>query len=180
MSKILLFFLLALVSCGNLRSLTTFDFDTFYKELVDQHNILRKKHSVGALTINTDIAKLAQKTADECKAIGELEHSGLEYNGIWMGQNLYVHGGKAPTGASVANVWYSENQFYDYDTGESKNDGVIYHFTQLVWKTTTEIGCAVAEGSWSKYTESYYVCCNYLPGGNIFGLFTKNVLKPTS
>ena len=180
MSKILLFFLLALVSCGNLRNLATFDFNTFYTELVDQHNTLRKKHSVGALTKNTDIAKLAQNTADGCKAAGDLVHSGTTYNGKWMGQNLFVSGGAAPTGAAVADNWYSENKNYDYASGGSKNGKVVGHFTQLVWNATTQIGCAVAEGSWSGFSPSYFVCCNYFPGGNILGQYTKNVLAPTS
>ena len=180
MNKILLFFLLALVSCGNLRNLAAFNFNTFYDDLVNRHNTLRKKHQAGALTKLTDIAKLAQNTADGCLAAGGLVHSGTSYNGKWMGQNLFVSGGVAPTGAGVADNWYSENKNYDYASGGSKNGGVVGHFTQLVWKATTQIGCAVAEGSWSGYKPSYFVCCNYFPGGNMLGQYTKNVLKPTS
>ena len=180
MSKLLFFFLLALVSCGNLRNLATFDFNTFYTALVNRHNTLRKKHQAGALTKLTDIAKLAQNTANKCKSAGTLQHSGTSYNGKWMGQNLYVSGGAAPTGAAVANYWYSENKNYDYAKGTGKNNAVVGHFTQLVWKATTKIGCAVAEGTWSGYKPSYFVCCNYFPGGNVQGQYTKNVLKPTS
>ena len=39
--------------------------------------------------------------------------------------------------------WYSEESNYDYNTGESKG-GVIVHFTQVVWKETTELGMATA------------------------------------
>ncbi len=180
MSKIILLVLIALVSCNNLRTLAAFDFNTFYTALVNRHNTLRKKHSAGSLTKLTDIAKLAQTTANECKKAGKLQHSGTSYKGQWMGQNLYISGGAAPTGAAVANYWYSENKNYDYSTGKSKNNAVTGHFTQLVWKSTKQIGCAVAIGTWNGYNPSYFVCCNYFPGGNVLGQYTKNVLKPTS
>ena len=58
MNKVLLVFLLALVPCKNIRNLVSFDFNTFYNDLVSRHNVLRKKHSAGALTKLTAIAKL--------------------------------------------------------------------------------------------------------------------------
>ena len=97
-----------------------------------------------------------------------------------MGQNLFVSGGTAPKGVDVANNWYSESKNYDYASGTGKNNAVVGHFTQLVWKSTTQIGCIVAEGSCSGYSQSYFVCWNYFPGGNILGQYPKNVLKPTS
>ena len=181
MNKIIAIILLALATCNNLRNLANFDFSTFYTNLVNRHNELRKKHNAGALTKLADIATLAQETADKCKSAGGLQHSGNSYNGQWMGQNLYVMGGATPTGAQVADSWYSENKDYNYDTGKAKTNGaVIGHFTQLVWKASKQIGCAVAIGSWSGYNPSYYVCCNYFPGGNVLGQYTTNVAKPTS
>ena len=179
MNKFVLTLLIAIVSCNNLRNLASFNFDTFYTALVNRHNTLRKKHSAGKLTKLAAIAKLAQTTVNNCKSKGTLIHSGTSYNGQWMGQNLYVSGG-VPSGADVANSWYSENVNYNYNTGKTKNNGVIGHFTQLVWKSSKNIGCAVAVGTWSGYKNSYYVGCNYFPGGNVFGEYTKNVGKPTS
>ena len=181
MNKIIAILLLAIATCSNLRNLASFNFDTFYTELVNRHNVLRKKHSAGSLTKLADIAKLAQVTADKCKAAQTLQHSGTSYNGQWMGQNLYVIGGAAPTGAGVADSWYSENKDYDYATGKGKTaNAMIGHFTQLVWKASKQIGCAVATGTWSGYNPSYFVCCNYFPGGNVQGQYTTNVAKPTS
>ena len=179
MNKFLLILLLTLVYCNNLRNLAdSFNFNTFYTALVNRHNTLRKKHSAGSLSKFADIAKLAQDTANRCKKKGTLEHYGLSYNGKWMGQNLYVLGGAAPTGAEVANNWYSENKNYNYNSGKSKNGKEIGHFTQLVWKSTKKIGCAVAKGKWNGYSPSYYVCCNYFPGGNVQGQYKTNVGRP--
>jgi hypothetical protein len=40
------------------------------------------------------------------------------------------------------------------------------HYTQMVWKTTTEIGCAVAK---RKDIPGYVVVCRYNPAGNMVG-----------
>ena len=181
MNKIIIALLFVIVSCNNLRNLGDFDFSSFYTSLVNKHNTLRKKHSAQNLSKLAAIATLAQKTANSCKSQGKLVHSGTSYNGQWMGQNLFLMGGAAPTADDVANDWYSENQNYDYSTGKAKKaNAVIGHFTQMVWKATKQIGCAVAIGPWGNYNPSYYVCCNYFPGGNVSGQYTKNVAKPSS
>ena len=180
MNKVLLALLISLVCCNNLRSLSTFDFDSFYNDLVDRHNFLRSKHSASPLTKLDDIAVLAQQTADHCKELGHLEHYGKVYNGSSLGQNLYLVGGGAPTGAGVANHWYEENVNYDYTTGQSKNGKTVGHFTQLVWKSSERIGCAVAKGVWLGFDPSYFVCCNYYPAGNVYGQYVQNVDVPTS
>jgi uncharacterized protein YkwD len=181
MNKILLLLLIAIVSCKNLRDLAGYDFNTFYAELITKHNTLRAKHNSPALTKLDDIAKLAETTLDGCVKAGTLVHSGNTYKNQWLGQNLYVCGGTYPTADSVLNSWYTnEEKNYDYDKGTSKNGGVTGHFTQVVWKGSKQIGCAVTQGNWSGFKNSYYVCCNYFPGGNMAGAYTKNVDKPSS
>ena len=47
----------------------------------------------------------------------------------------------------------------------------VGHFTQVVWKSTREMGFGFAKsrnGSW-------YYCCNYYPAGNFAGERTDNV-----
>jgi len=51
------------------------------------------------------------------------------------------------------------------------------HFTQVVWKSSTQVGCAVAGPSKSGW---FYVGCNYTPPGNYQGQYVANVLNPTS
>ena len=180
MNKIIIILLITVISSKNLRNLASFDFESFYNELIMNHNTLRSKHNAGALKKLDDIAALAEVTLDGCIEARTLVHSGTSYNGKWMGQNLHVSS-YAPTASSVLNGWYTKEEVnYDYDTGESKNGGVIGHFTQVVWKGSNQIGCAVKQGTWSSYANSYFVCCNYFPGGNIIGYYKQNVEKPSS
>ena len=70
--------------------------------------------------------------------------------------------------------WYDEIQDYNFDTGKS-NGGVILHFTQVVWKETTDLGMATA-----KSANKFITVARYKPRGNI-GLpedFINNVPKP--
>lgn len=93
------------------------------------------------------------------------------------GENLAWMGGSGVdkimrTTPEATKMWYSEidNPGYDFE-----NPGFTYgtgHFTQVVWKGSTKLGCGVAGG---------YVCCRYTPAGNISnpGYFEDNVFPPT-
>jgi hypothetical protein len=46
--------------------------------------------------------------------------------------------------SAIVDLWYDEEPLYEYN-----NPGYSYetgHFTQIVWKGTTEIGCGFATG----------------------------------
>ena len=126
------------------------------------------------------LEKYAQETANDSLIAGTLKYGKLNRNGEFYGQNLYLGSGNPRTGQYLAEYWYSENENYNYSTGKSLNGAPIGHFTQIVWKITQKIGCAVAIGRWKIYRESYYICCYYYPGGNLAGLYTKNVVRPIS
>jgi hypothetical protein len=69
--------------------------------------------------------------------------------------------------------WYAESFSYDYSKGSSRNDKSIYHFTQMVWKDTSEVGFGLSTSK----TDQIYVVANYKVPGNIMGQFTSNVLN---
>ena len=48
---------------------------------------------------------------------------------------------------------------------------MLGHFTQIVWKSSEEIGVAKAKSP----TGKIYVVANYSPAGNIIGQFAENV-----
>ena len=179
--KVILFScLLILITSNNLRSAADWDFNTVYSGIISQHNTLRKKHKSGALTKLSKIEEYAQATAKYNAQLGTLKHTREYYNGQPVGQNLYLSTW-APSATNVLTSWYTEEQVhYNYATGESKDGEVTGHFTQVVWKSTTKIGCGYAVGKWKTYSNSYFLCCDYYPAGNYQGQYVKNVLKPTS
>ena len=69
-------------------------------------------------------------------------------------------------------MWYDEVSYYNYNRpGFGHSTG---HFTQLVWKETTHVGCGIAISPENKI----YGVCNYSPPGNFVGekQFRANVL----
>lgn len=71
-------------------------------------------------------------------------------------------------------LWYSGSQFYDYNNpGFSTRTG---GFTQVVWKSTTDVGFGIAQAADS----TIYVVANYFPPGNIPRNFDANVLQPNN
>ena len=177
MKQILFVSLLVFILSNNLRTLASYNWANVYNELVARHNTLRAKHKAPALGKVAQLATLSQTVANHCVQKGTLDHVKQTFNGKPVGQNLYVSGtsgSNGPTGTVIANSWYEEIKNYDFKGGKSKNGGVVGHFTQLVWKGSQYIGCALAIGKF-KGLNGFYVCCDYYPAGNYVGQYTQNV-----
>lgn len=80
-----------------------------------------------------------------------------------------------PSMKAVVDAWYNEVSNYNYKTGNAKGNGMIGHFTQVVWKGTTHVGCAATKCP--NLGGTYYVC-DYSPPGNYIGDYTNNVFSP--
>ena len=68
---------------------------------------------------------------------------------------------------------YNEISLYSYKSPSFST--ATGHFTQMIWKKSTHIGCAAAK---SKKTGRVYIACNYWPRGNVLGKFKDNVPYP--
>ena len=134
----------------------------FASSMLAEHNAKRELHkNTPDLTWSESLASYAQNYADNYDCSGNLVHSGGPH-----GENLAV--GYGTTGA--VDAWYNEISQYDYSNpGFSSNSG---HFTQLVWKSTSQVGCGVKAcgGVWGAY-----VICSYDPAGNVSGEYADNV-----
>mmetsp|Transcript_3592 Transcript_3592/g.7886 ORF Transcript_3592/g.7886 Transcript_3592/m.7886 type:complete len:192 (-) Transcript_3592:272-847(-) len=138
---------------------------------IEAHNRKRDLHGAPPLTWSDTCAQHALAAAKVCADQNCLQHQNAsEYN---EGQNLYMawsSGGGAAYGAKDAvKSWYDE--VADYDFGNPGFDGSTGHFTQLVWKGTTQVGMAKAVAS----DGSVYIAANYSPAGNMMGDFENNV-----
>ena len=85
------------------------------------------------------------------------------------GENL-AQGYATPTLA--VDDWAGEEGQYNYE--KRKFSDKSGHFTQLVWKNTTSVGCGAADCD----ALGWYMICEYYPAGNVIGEFGGNVGKP--
>ncbi len=146
---------------------------------LEEHNRLRRLHGAPPLILNDDLNEMAQKYAQVIAQKNELSHSknrnlkGKE--GEWVGENLYYFYASPVCEYKCGNMsksWYDEIKDYNFDTGKSKNGGVVGHFTQLVWKATKEVGFGIGFNG-----NSIYAVANYYPGGNFNNAELENVGK---
>jgi pathogenesis-related protein 1 len=119
------------------------------------------------LVWNEDLEATAAAWAAQCvdntAPIGLIDHNPNRSVGhpYYVGENIY--GGSAqPTPQQVVNLWVSEAANYDYPSNTCT--GVCGHYTQVVWRETLEIGCAIHDCPGLTY--HWGVVCDYGPGGN--------------
>ncbi|KAK0465392.1 CAP domain-containing protein [Desarmillaria tabescens] len=125
------------------------------------HNTVRKDHGANNLTWSDEVAATAQAWADQCS----FDHSSTSY-----GENLAEASGD-PDIASAVQLWANEASEYD------PSNPTYSHFTQMVWKSTTELGCGYAKCSniYADYGGGVLYVCNYNPAGNVDGEYADNV-----
>jgi hypothetical protein len=81
----------------------------------------------------------------------------------YVGENIYATTGNTAPPADAVNAWMGEASMYDYAT----NTGDAGHYTQVVWRTSVRIGCAIVDCPAVQFHDT--VLCDYAPGGNIVG-----------
>lgn len=85
------------------------------------------------------------------------------------GENLFA-GTAPPTAREVVEAWASEAVAYDY--AANRCSGLCGHYTQMVWRDTTRVGCAAhrcTTGSPFDTGPWWLVVCRYEPAGNTVG-----------
>jgi len=141
--------------------------DQFRAECLKAHNEYRRKHGVGPLKLDSTISNFAQNWANTIASRRQLEHSSDRK----YGENIYWSSGKSITGKAPVDSWYDEIKQYSYKNASfSSGTG---HFTQVVWKSSCDLGVGMA-----CVGNEVYVVASYYPVGNVYGEFSKNVLPP--
>ena len=171
--SILIGVILSLLASVNIDASTPAQLDlaAFRAAALKQHNVYRAKHGVPPLVLSAQLNDVAQHNAEQLARTNQLVHS----DNTQLGENLYAFGssGQAlPRSEAVVDRWYGEIQNYNFNK-PSFHTGTG-HFTQLVWKSSKELGMGMAQAA----DGTWYVVANYSPPGNISGQFPLNVLKP--
>lgn len=128
-------------------------------EIVDAHNYVRKREHLEKLKWSDSLAKVAQQWADHLADRDLFEHS----RDSRYGENLFAITGARASAKKVVEAWASESRDYDSISGRCKK-GMCGHYTQIVWRNTTEVGCAVA-----RHKKREIWVCEYSPPGNVTG-----------
>jgi uncharacterized protein YkwD len=115
--------------------------------------------NLGPVVWNAQIAAGALAYSANC----QFEHSSdtdRTYNGIILGENLaYGSPYSAYSDQAMVDMWGNEKQYYTYPQYPSQSStGETGHYTQIINKNVTEIGCGCTNCSGSK------LCvCRYNP-----------------
>jgi pathogenesis-related protein 1 len=139
---------------------------TSQNTILDVHNRMRDAVGVPPLTWSDSVAAGAQNWADNMLSTGVYKHSPPEQlNG--QGENMVAGMGANYPLLDMIHGWVNEEQNYHGQPIEGTlgaPDATYGHYTQMVWNSTTEIGCGYATND-----QSTYFVCRYSPAGNIFG-----------
>ncbi|KAK5991289.1 putative pathogenesis-related protein [Cladobotryum mycophilum] len=162
--------------------------DDYQSIMLHQHNLHRSNHSAPNLGWDNTLAQYAKNIATGCV----FKHDMHQGNGGY-GQNLAAWGSTGNidnlrnklAASGVTNQWYNSEmpnwQFYGQANPPPSSPLEKWgHFTQVVWKSTTTVGCYTAKcpaGSVLSFP-SWYTVCNYGPPGNYGGRYGDNVLPP--
>lgn len=132
------------------------------------HNEVRATVGVPPVVWDSQLAAIAEDWAAKCvdsKApAGLVDHNDARSQGYptYVGENVFGASGNA-TARGAVDSWASERANYDYATNSCAS--ICGHYTQIVWRATTMIGCAKNTCSGLRYPST--IVCNYGPGGNI-------------
>lgn len=129
------------------------------EQMLAAHNAERAKVKTRPLVWSDKLAKNAQEWANTLAARHVLVHQKKSK----YGENLFEMDGAKATPEEVVKRWASEVVDYDYKTNKCRT-GQCGHYTQVIWRDTKELGCAV-----SRMGSRVVWVCEYNPPGNYVG-----------
>eukprot|EP00756_Hemistasia_phaeocysticola_P016089 Hpha_TRINITY_DN15457_c0_g1::TRINITY_DN15457_c0_g1_i1::g.174399::m.174399 len=151
--------------------------------IVAQHNFVRAYHGACPLQWSAAIQQNVKDTAMASWSTCTLEHTpgtraSTSPGGFTsLGENLasqssMYYANNFPTDLKTMS-WYLEEYDWDYATSSSTGPPTG-HFTQVVWKGTTHIGCVMWQCDYT-YGKKVLLACQYGTAGNWAGQYAANV-----
>jgi uncharacterized protein YkwD len=133
------------------------------------HNRARREFGVPALMWNDELAAGALAHAQYMAATGIYGHDQTPGRRKKSGENLWRGARGVFAYEVMVQVMVDEGRLFRPgafpENSRTGNWSDVAHYTQIVWPTTTEVGCALA----SSTTTDYFVC-RYAPTGNKDGV----------
>jgi uncharacterized protein YkwD len=139
----------------------------FPAQILAVHNAVRAQAGVPPLTWDPALGNDAAAYATQLALTNTFQHSDRSAR-RGIGENLWMGTHGAYSYEAMLRGWVSEQRYFTPGifpaVSTSGNWEDVGHYTQMVWPTTTRIGCAVASNG-----RFDYLVCRYSPAGNIDG-----------
>ncbi len=145
----------------------------FQRDILAAHNAVRAQagasEALPPLKWSARAEKVAAQWAEECV----FEHNPERGR---LGENLSAATMNKWTTREMVFDWASEVEDYDYASNTCAEGEMCGHYTQLVWRETTHVGCVVKVCTTDSrpaldmdVPEWKLWVCNYTPPGNVEG-----------
>jgi hypothetical protein len=137
----------------------------FVAAMLRAHNGYRSEQQLQPFTwsdaLAKDAAAWAQQLASEDKHQHDMSIRGKEGENLWWGTaGAFSH-------TQMVDFWGNEKKDFKYGVFPdcaTTQGAMVGHYTQIVWKDTKSIGCALAGNG-----KTDFLVCRYGPAGNIVG-----------
>lgn len=131
------------------------------------HNRERATLGVAPMAWDTGLQASAQAWADQLAATNAFEHSSQDSDDP-EGENLWAGTKGAYSIDSMVYGWTSEKKLFRQgvfpDNSVTGDVGDVGHYTQILWRRTGSVGCAMATGR-----HDDVLVCRYSTAGNYEG-----------
>lgn len=157
----LLLALLASMSIDASRTRPAIGADAFRTRIVSLHDAERRAVGSPPILWDEDLAREASVWADELARSGDFQHDPSNDDhgeNLWMGTRGHYSLDDMVEGWSEEKALLRRLKSWDDDSH------AVGHYTQMVWKSTTRVGCAMGRNR-----EDEFLVCRYSPPGNFLG-----------
>lgn len=148
--------------------------DQRFAKTLEAHNQVRAKHNLPPLKWSDKLAEYSQQWANKLAsgtACQMYHRSGTPPYGenLFRSSAVIWSDGKREvsqvTISDVVKAWANEEKWYNYNNNSCQPGKQCGHYTQVVWKDTKEVGCAMKVCA----DKSQSWVCSYNPAGNYVG-----------
>jgi hypothetical protein len=135
------------------------------QEMLDANNALRAELGLSPFVWSRHLSHAARLWA---KHLAVDVHSLVHSHTDGMGENLAMWSSGYKTPAGLVGLWADEKAFFLHaqfpSVSKTGNWLAVAHYSQIVWRNTTKVGCGIATDD-----KSDYLVCEYSPQGNVIG-----------
>lgn len=136
--------------------------------MLEAHNAARREVGLAPMVWNEALAADALAYASQMSQSRRFAHSREVPGRRPQGENLWMGTRDSYSFAEMAGSWIGEQQLYDGGSTDQAISagtfGETGHYTQIIWRSTRSLGCAVSSNA-----DDDYLVCRYYPAGNVMG-----------